>query len=319
MEQIIDFSTESFAPKERFEAWRSFGLQQAGVEAELIAESPAPYHAKSRIRRNGALLSFRNQCSPTGFTRAGAMLDRGFAGCYFIGRDLGGGADFSFSGRSLRTERGSLLIVDADQPFSVRPFEGAHIDLESFIVPKALLKPHLPRLGRPLASILSNRRGLGALAASYYSALEREWEHIPEHSAPLVVDTLCRLVGIACGAAAADHAAAVQEGHLTQARRYIETHLADPDLSPARAAATLRISKRALHAAFEGSGTSFSALVRKRRLEECRASLLAQPGRPVLDIALAWGFGSMPSFYRSFVAEFGMSPGELRAAADCTK
>jgi transcriptional regulator GlxA family with amidase domain len=52
--------------------------------------------------------------------------------------------------------------------------------------------------------------------------------------------------------------------------------------------------------------------VRRRRLEQCRAALLADPTRPVIDVAFAWGFGSMPSFYQG---AFGLSPGEAREQA----
>jgi AraC-like DNA-binding protein len=40
--------------------------------------------------------------------------------------------------------------------------------------------------------------------------------------------------------------------------------------------------------------------------------LLGDPARQVTDIAFAWGFGSLSSFYRGFQSEFGMSPGDLR-------
>ena len=116
-------------------------------------------------------------------------------------------------------------------------------------------------------------------------------------------------------ASADDHGEAVSGGQLAQARRYVDGHLTDPGLSAARAAAALRISERTLYALFETSGTTFAAHVRQRRLEECRAALLANPSRPVMDIAFAWGFGSMPSFYRAFHAAFGVSPSDLREAA----
>jgi transcriptional regulator GlxA family with amidase domain len=53
--------------------------------------------------------------------------------------------------------------------------------------------------------------------------------------------------------------------------------------------------------------------VQQRRLEECRAALLTYPTRPVIDIAFAWGFGSLPTFYRSFAQRFGATPGDVRA------
>jgi AraC-like DNA-binding protein len=108
---------------------------------------------------------------------------------------------------------------------------------------------------------------------------------------------------------------AVRAGRLTQAKRYIDRHLANPDLSPASVAAALGISVRTLHLLFEPSGSSFARYVLRRRLDECRAALLASPTRPVTDIAFAWGFNNLSSFYRAFQAAFATSPGDLREAS----
>jgi AraC-like DNA-binding protein len=61
---------------------------------------------------------------------------------------------------------------------------------------------------------------------------------------------------------------------------------------------------------------SLMQFVTSRRLEECRASFLnpAHASRAVADIALGWGFNSLPAFYRSFSAGYGQSPRDLRAS-----
>jgi AraC-like DNA-binding protein len=105
----------------------------------------------------------------------------------------------------------------------------------------------------------------------------------------------------------------VLRGRAAMIRAHIDCHLNDPSLSPATAAASLRIGVRTLHAALASQAESFGVLVRRLRLEECRATLLADPGRPVTDIAFASGFNSLPTFYRTFHAGFGMAPGDLRA------
>ncbi|MGE5152209.1 MAG: helix-turn-helix domain-containing protein, partial [Rhodospirillaceae bacterium] len=89
----------------------------------------------------------------------------------------------------------------------------------------------------------------------------------------------------------------------------------DPELTPARAAAAARISVRQLHLLFEPTGTSFAQHVLARRLSECRAALEspAQRGRTVTDIAFAWGFNNLASFYRAFRRHFGVGPGDVRA------
>jgi len=72
------------------------------------------------------------------------------------------------------------------------------------------------------------------------------------------------------------------------------------------------IAVRTLHLLFEPSGSSFGRYVLRRRLDECRAALLADPSRPVTDIAFAWGFNSLSHFYQAFHAAFGTAPGDIR-------
>src|SRR5258707_1114200 len=83
----------------------------------------------------------------------------------------------------------------------------------------------------------------------------------------------CRLLAVACGAGIGDHHEALRSARIEAAKRYIELHLADPGLTPAKAAAALNISVRQLHLVFEPGGTSFAQYLLCRRLEECRAAL----------------------------------------------
>ncbi|MBV9250024.1 MAG: helix-turn-helix transcriptional regulator [Acetobacteraceae bacterium] len=63
------------------------------------------------------------------------------------------------------------------------------------------------------------------------------------------------------------------------------------------------------------TGTSFAEHVTRRRLQECR-SALERPtaARSITDVAFAWGFANLTTFYRAFRREFGMAPGDLRLA-----
>jgi AraC-like DNA-binding protein len=88
-------------------------------------------------------------------------------------------------------------------------------------------------------------------------------------------------------------------------------------LTPEKVAGALKVSVRQLHLLFEPSGTSFSQYVLRRRLEACR-SALSNPieGRSVTNVALAWGFGSLRTFNRTFRQAFGATPRELRVRAE---
>ena len=316
MPEGIEFTTDRLPPKERFESWRQFGIESAGIViAQDADDGRAAFSGAVSFQFKGSLARFSTRSDSTRVTRGPGEISRHAKGCYFIYRERGEGAHYSVRGRDFTTRRGSVVIGDVDQPFATRPIEGARFRHDIVYLPKALLDPYLPRVIGPLARPLSERPGVGGVAASAVAAFWREWDEISDSAMLLAADTLCRLVGLAFGADAGDHAEAVRSGRLTQARRFVDRHLTDPQLSAARAAAALRISERTLHALFESTGTTFAAHVRQRRLEECRAAALACPSRPIMDIALAWGFGSMPSFYRAFQAAFGLTPGEMREAA----
>ncbi|MHC2334870.1 helix-turn-helix domain-containing protein [Bradyrhizobium sp. USDA 4454] len=107
---------------------------------------------------------------------------------------------------------------------------------------------------------------------------------------------------------------ALRVGRLSLARRLITRHLAKPALSPGMVAEMLGVSIRYVHVLFEATGASFSQTVTAERLRESRRLLRKKPPRPIADVALSCGFGSLATFYRTFSASEGLSPGEYRAA-----
>ena len=102
-------------------------------------------------------------------------------------------------------------------------------------------------------------------------------------------------------------------GRLSLARRLITRHLSKATLSPTMIADLLGVSVRYLHVLFETTGTSFSQTVTAQRISESRRLLCQRPPRPIAEIALACGFGSLATFYRIFSASEGVTPGEFRA------
>jgi AraC-like DNA-binding protein len=94
----------------------------------------------------------------------------------------------------------------------------------------------------------------------------------------------------------------------------IESHLSDPALDPAMAAALAGISVRYANKLLSEQGTSLERLIVSRRLERCRRALEdpAQAHRTVSEIAYAWGFSDPSHFNRRFKAEYGCAPRDYR-------
>ena len=307
----LELATDDVPERQRFEAWNDAIFSTLAISAQPMPDTKGPFHARFSARSSGPLLNCR--FGGDGFharRQSREIAHRRWNG-YRVYREASAGVWFCIGGQELVTATGDLLIADADAQFEALPVD-RYAD-ESWLVPKELLDPHLPALGRPGLIRLSGRGGVEALVASSLGALTRNWDSIPDAAMGPLADTLARLIGIACGSAAGEQPDAVRAGRLAQAKRHIDRHLADPDLSPATVAAALGLSVRTLHLLFEPTGISFARHVQHRRLQECRAALLTNPARPVTDIAFAWGFNNLSSFYRAFQAAFAMSPGDLRA------
>lgn len=230
---------------------------------------------------------------------------------FWISRETGNGTRHESGRRELVTRRGDLLLGFTDEVHASRVPD--RFDNDVWLMPKQLLDPHMPAGVGPVLQPLS-LQGVGGLVADYLDSLKRQMALLDGPVGEAIIDNLCRLVAIACGAEAPEHRGAMQTAQLERAKRHIAEHLADPALTPGTAAAALGISVRWLHKLFEPTGASFAGYVQRQRLEECRAALTAPSAllRSVIDIAFGWGFTSLSTFYRAFEREFGAPPGEFR-------
>ncbi|CAN7518161.1 AraC family transcriptional regulator [Pseudoduganella sp. LjRoot289] len=96
---------------------------------------------------------------------------------------------------------------------------------------------------------------------------------------------------------------------------YIDQHL-DAPLDLAQLADVANFSRFHFHRVFAAwMGETLGDYARRRRLETAAARLARGSGEPVLDIALASGFGSGEAFARAFKLQFGCTPTAWRAEA----
>jgi len=227
-------------------------------------------------------------------------------------QEVSDGASFQHAGNEFTTRPGEILLTDPTIPISSRP-HSTH-DYSRWMLPRAWIEPHLPSGRRPLSVQFTGSRSINGLVQAYLRALNDALCECGSGELPGVIDNFCRLLALACGGGIGDQRAATRAAKLRQVKDYVTLHLSEPDLTPARVAAAMKISVRQLHLLFEPTGTSFAEHVLGRRLEECRAMLESPSSRSrsVTDIAYAWGFNSLASFYRAFGQRFGVSPGMVR-------
>jgi transcriptional regulator GlxA family with amidase domain len=193
------------------------------------------------------------------------------------------------------------------------------MSVRGLMIPRQVLSPLLigGRLTGPVAVPAGSP--LGSLLGTAFDAASAQVPLLPPELGDAVLQNLCGLVALACGASEEGRASgqdSLRAARLEAAKRHIDQHLAEPGLTPPSTAAALGVSLRQLHLLFEPTGTSFAQYVAQTRLQRCRDALASPTGvsRSVADIAFGWGFNSFATFYRAFEREFGMPPAALRAA-----
>jgi AraC-like DNA-binding protein len=102
---------------------------------------------------------------------------------------------------------------------------------------------------------------------------------------------------------------------IAQLKDYIDRSLANPSLSAAQVGAANFVSERTVQRLFHATGETVSGYIRRRRLENCRADILANPALPIGEICLRWGLPDGSHLARQFRAQFGEPPQQIRALA----
>lgn len=221
-------------------------------------------------------------------------------------------------GREGLVETGDFAIGNAAEPFEI--LHRSSCTAGVLRMPERLLKRHLPDPALLSGRVLSGREGAGLLAAEAVRCLCRQAEL--GRAAALhesVVEPVVALIASACAAQLGTTATGVAQA---ERRRYeilhfVETRLADPELSAGAVARRFGISDRYLRMLFAQEGESVADYVARRRLEECARRLADPRWRhcTVSEVAIAWGFNSLGSFDRVFKQRFQCTPQAFRAAS----
>jgi AraC-like DNA-binding protein len=166
---------------------------------------------------------------------------------------------------------------------------------------------------RPLTARALAQGTPGGVVAAFFTSLFGVAQGSSEHSGMLVPHAIGLLSAAASFAARAEPGTEAAEA-LAHERvlEYLRRHLADPRLDAAAVAKACHASRRTLYRMFGDEGVA--ARLRRMRIEQAQAMLLAEPGRPVASVGFACGFDSESGFYRAFRAAAGMTPGEYRRA-----
>jgi AraC-like DNA-binding protein len=305
----VVFDTMGVPEDRRLELWRERSAD-AFFPMSISTRSSRPFRARLASHRLGAAAIGRVVAEPNTCLRTTRDIAAGDPELLRILVLRHGRTRVQQGDRTCTITDGDIVLYDSTRPFAVdaqRPF-----DLVVCGLPLVLLGAHADRMRDLVATRIPGGTPIARMFSGFVQGVAQELGGPGVAGAELeLADTL---VAFSRALGRADAGDAPLGPRLRRIQAWIDVHLGDPQLDPARIAAAHFISTRALHRLFEPEGVSVSSWVRARRLEACRRDL-ADPElreRTVAEIAHRWGWRDPARFSRRFREAYGCAPSELR-------
>ncbi|WP_216897821.1 helix-turn-helix domain-containing protein [Nocardia alni] len=205
---------------------------------------------------------------------------------------------------------GDLVLIDPVRP--VR-FATTATTSVTMLVPRGSLRLRADDATRLAGMRIRGDRGPGALVSSLAREMARSLSGFRADEADRSAAAVIELIAVALSAQLDDARPVPDEALRSRVVGFIEARLSDRDLTPAKVAVAHHMSVRRLHKLFEGQPLTVAALIRRRRLERCRAEL-AGTDRTVAAVAARWGFTDPAHFSRLFKATYGYNAAALTSS-----
>jgi AraC-like DNA-binding protein len=203
-----------------------------------------------------------------------------------------------------------LVLIDPARPARFASTASSHVTV---LVPRRELRLRPGDAARLVGVRIKGDRGPAALASSLARDIARSLTGFRPDEADRTAAAVIELISVALKAQLGDARPDLDEALRNRVLGYIEARLPDRDLAPVGIAAAHHISVGRLHKLFEDEPLTVAALIRRRRLERCRADL-ARSDRTVAAVAARWGFADPAHFSRLFKATYGYNAAALTSS-----
>lgn len=249
------------------------------------------------------------------FSRDPGRIARSGFDLIFVQMTLEGSDLRVVNGETVLVEAGDISIFDLSRPMHS---ETQHCRNLTLVLPRHLLFSKDTQNDALHGLVLKRSTSTARLIGNHLRTLFEGLPVITQAEAPAIVTATANLVTNLVGQQIAERSQpspTVRGAVIMEIRRYIEQHIAMPDLGPDHLCRMFGLSRASLYRLFEPIG-GVTDHIRTRRLRLAFEMLANDHQRTVSEIAYSCGFSDVSAFSRAFRNQFAMSPSEVRDTAD---
>lgn len=213
------------------------------------------------------------------------------------------GSGYSYQGTlSAQHSPGDMVIYDTSQPYG----HGFPDDMSMYVLdmPRHLFEENqlpngqLLKIDKHLTSGASSTEAILKLLRQPLSGRESIIR------AEEVIQHIQSLLTVATGKKSNSYLRLL----FRQCQEYIDSHLAENDLSVDHLSQHFAVTTRQLSRAFESHGVAVNRYIWRERLKKSREELICSPHLSITEIAFRWGFNHSAHFSRAYKQCFGETP-----------
>lgn len=308
------YNVQQEAPQRQLLAWR----ERMGTWLDLLPsrdQLERPFNAWDNCLAVGELSYADIYSDPVRGERSIARISTERYCNYFLFSVCIDGDSHTFEGgyatRSapLRTK---LMALDLDRPIRMQAHRHR---FSALFVPRAMVESMLPDADALHGRGIDGTTPLARLLTSHAVTLNEQIARLDAEEAAAILRSTAQLFVAAFGKQAflsGSARAAVRAVMFSQARRYINKHLDEPDLCAEKVLRALQLPRHTLYRLFEHEG-GIAAYISDCRLRAAAYDIANYPQMALKDIAYGVGFNSASAFSRTFRRAYGITPQDFRA------
>jgi len=312
------FNTDTLPERDRFPAFcEEFVRRRTALD--IVKRGEGPFRGIMDFLRAGPVVVGSHFSTPTDLVRSPQLVRDG-DNSLLVALCRSGVAYLTQLGADLKLEPGSAFVCDSGYAGEV------HITADTWLslvrIPRNAMTKILPRAVRLAGATLDRNNVARRLLFGYLGWTLDVVSEDHGRAMQLYREHILDLIVLALGAER-EAREFVEQRSVGAIRRdaiirEIASRSGDPGLNATTIAAQIGVTPRYVHLLLEETGKSFTRHVLEQRLERA-AALLRDPQlrhRKIADVAAKAGFADLSYFNRAFRRYFGVTPSDLRGAAD---